>query len=137
VFATLKRYWRNLAGGDAVKSEQEPKPEHRFKAEFRLTHGPLLIGILTFEKGLWAFSYSEEFKKRKDLRPIVQFPDKEKEYHSDELWPFFGMRIPSLKQPSVGKIVEAERIDTNDRVELLKRFGRRTVSNPYELAGSD
>ena len=104
------------------------------KVEFRLLHGKHLIGALTYDDGIWIFRYSEEFKQRQDLRPIIQFPDKGRVYESDELWPFFGMRIPSLKQPGVEKVVESEHIDPTDRVELLKRFGRRTISNPYELA---
>jgi HipA-like protein len=126
MFSMLKRAWRNLTGDIEMK--------HRPKAEFLLKHGPLLIGRLTYEDGLWRFCYSEDFRSRQDLRPIVQFPDKAQVYKSEELWPFFGMRIPSLKQPAVERIVAAEHIDTSDRVMLLKRFGRRTISNPYELA---
>lgn len=133
MLSALKRFWGSLAGG-STGSDQPPKTLRAKKVEFRLLHGTLPIGSLTYEDGLWTFAYSDEFKKRLDLRPIVQFPDREKVYRSDELWPFFGMRIPSLKQPAVEKLVAEEHIDPSDRAELLKRFGRRTISNPYELA---
>ena len=121
-------------GDEAGLGGTSPSAKRASKAAFFLKHGELLIGTLTYENGLWKFYYSEDFKKRPDLRPIIQFPNKDRIYESDELWPFFGMRIPSLKQPSVSKIVADEHIEVADHVRLLKRFGRRTVSNPYELA---
>jgi len=47
------------------------------------------------------------------------------------------MRVPSLKQPSIRAIVGRERIDEHNQVELLRRFGRRTISNPFELISAD
>jgi len=49
------------------------------------------------------------------------------------LWPFFGIRIPGLKQPAIQEILRNENIETDNDVELLKRFGQKTISNPYEL----
>jgi HipA-like protein len=102
-------------------------------AEFRLMYGPLTVGILQARNRQWIFRYTDEFKKRGDLRPIVQFPDTNRVYESGDLWPFFGLRIPSLKQPSVRATLDREHIDDKDQVQLLRRFGRRTVSNPFVL----
>jgi len=106
------------------------------KVAFRLKHGDLEIGVLSHEDEKWTFRYSEAFRLRDDRRPLVQFPDTSKVYESPDLWPFFGLRIPSLKQPLVSKIVTDEHIDTSDGVDLLRRFGRRTISNPFELVES-
>jgi len=65
------------------------------------------------------------------------FPDVHKTYETSELWPFFKMRVPSLKQPSIRAIVGRERIDEHNQVELLRRFGRRTITNPFELISAD
>ena len=135
MLSALKRFWGSLAGGP-TESDLSPKALRAKKVSFHLMHGKLLIGSLTYENGFWIFAYSDDFKKRPDLRTIIQFPDRDKVYRSDELWPFFGMRIPSLKQPAVEKLVADEHIDPSDRAALLKRFGRRTISNPYELAES-
>jgi hypothetical protein len=56
-----------------------------------------------------------------------------KVYRKDSLWPFFLVRIPGLKQPAIKEIIEKENIDTENEVELLKRFGQKSISNPYEL----
>ncbi len=42
------------------------------------------------------------------------------------------MRVPSLKQPAINEIVMNEGIDANDRLQLLRQFGQRSVSNPIE-----
>jgi HipA-like protein len=126
----LAKLWRRWG------SKRKPSPPVvTLKAVFFLMYGDIQVGKLVRDGGRWKFTYSEEFKKRDDLRPITQFPDKEKEYAEDELWPFFEMRIPSLKQSSVQRIVKGENIDEKDEVALLKRFGRRTISNPFELVG--
>ncbi|MCG8311441.1 MAG: hypothetical protein MI975_28895, partial [Cytophagales bacterium] len=68
-----------------------------------------------------------------ELEPIVDFPDKNKVYVSDELWPFFSSRIPSLNRPSIKEILNKSNIDSTDIVELLKLFGQKTIANPYNL----
>jgi len=95
----------------------------------------LKVGELYCKDGIWTFFYSEEFKARSDeYYTIVGFPDVEKVYTSDSLWPFFLIRIPGLGQPRVREILEKENIDPNNEAQLLRRFGRKTIANPFELA---
>jgi hypothetical protein len=54
-------------------------------------------------------------------------------YESRKLWQFFASRIPSPARAEVVEILEREQIEEDDAVSLLKRFGRRTVTNPFEL----
>ena len=79
------------------------------------------------------FVMRHEFRAQQKLRPLPIFPDVDKVYESKELWSFFRMRVPSLKQPSIRRIVDEQNIDSKDQVKLLKHFGRRTISNPFEL----
>lgn len=92
----------------------------------------LVIGYLSCKNGEWTFKYSEEFKNQNDYHKIIGFPELDEEYKSNDLWPFFRIRIPGLKQPAIREIIEIENIQTNE-YELLKRFGKKTISNPYEL----
>lgn len=92
------------------------------------------LGVLKHENGEWSFAYTEEFKEHKDeYNHIVGFPDLYKIYRRDTLWPFFLIRIPGLKQPAVQEIIQKEKINQESEVQLLKRFGRKTIANPYEL----
>lgn len=96
----------------------------------------LKVGILSYAKedGVWYFEYSEEFKKNKDnFNLIIGFPDINKRYQSEILWPFFNIRIPGLKQPKVKEILQKENINPEDSVQLLERFGKKSISNPFEL----
>jgi hypothetical protein len=90
---------------------------------FHLMYGSLRIGTLSMDHGKWRFEYSDEFRQHGSLRPIVEFPDLSKVYESDELWSSFLVRIPSFKQPTTEEI----------KVDLLKRFGERTIVNPFRL----
>lgn len=103
------------------------------QAEFSLFLGNLLVGKLSVIDGYWQFVYSEEFKLKDDLRPLVEFPDLETVYKTQQLWQFFASRIPSIEQPDVEFVLENENIAEDDVVALLKRFGNRTITNPFEL----
>jgi HipA-like protein len=124
----LKRFWHRW-----VDHGHPAQVAPSSRVQFRLTWGDLTIGILRAEGGRWVFQYTDAFRHREDLRPIVQFPDTERTYESEELWPFFGLRIPSLRQPAVRAALDREHIDAGDKVQLLRRFGHRTVANPFEL----
>lgn len=103
-------------------------------AVFDLVLGTLPVGKLSVKKGVWHFEYSDEFKQTPKLRPLVEFPDLEKIYEQPELWQFFISRIPSTLQPDVERVLEEEHIDDDDLVALLRRFGRKTVTSPFELS---
>ena len=94
------------------------------------------IGVLSFntENSKWYFEYSDDFKNDiHSVNKIIGFPEKNKKYESEDLWPFFNIRIPGLKQPKVKEILEKEKIDPTDDVKLLERFGKRSINNPFEL----
>lgn len=95
---------------------------------FDIKFGKLLVGTLVYSNDLWHFSYSDEFKSQKEILPLTNFPSKDKEYKAKELWPFFASRIPSNAQRQIDKQ------QSEDIVTLLKKFGRYTVSNPFELS---
>ena len=123
--------WFSKSGDDYEMQVQLPKDE---EAKFILMVDDLRIGTLFCEKGEWFFKYTEEFKQHSDeYNRIVGFSDLNKIYKSDTLWPFFQIRIPGLKQPAVQEILEKEKIDKDNEVALLKRFGQKSISNPYEL----
>jgi HipA-like protein len=98
------------------------------EATFHVNLGRLLVGILLYSDGMWYFNYSDEFKLQNHILPLTNFPSKDKEYSTKELWPFFASRIPSNAQLQLDKDTPQE-----DMVTLLRRFGKRTVANPYEL----
>lgn len=129
MFSKIRKYFSKSEDEDY--SASLPKD---VKITFHLVVDNIVIGILTSEHGEWQFSYTEEFKQQQQVYArIVGFPDLDKVYRSDSLWPFFRIRIPGLKQPAVQEIIHNENIDQDNEAELLKRFGQHSISNPYEL----
>src|SRR5262245_48021485 len=57
----------------------------------------------------------------------------QKEYRSTELWPFFLLRIPSLKQPAVQEFLRSANVQSPTAAILLRQFGKRSIANPFEL----
>lgn len=119
------------------KSEEEEFVIDRSKPQqFSLKVDNLEIGQLEAKDGIWVFRYSEEFRNQHHYRRLTGFSDLNKEYRSDELWPFFKTRIPGLKQPMIQEILAKENIDKSNEAMLLKRFGKNTMTNPYVLEAS-
>lgn len=105
------------------------------RARFELRYGTLSVGELWIEDGVWHFNYSEAFRRQDDVKPLIDFPDPEPKepYTSDELWPYFAVRIPGLAQPAIQRALEALDIDPNNEVDLLRTFGKKTIGDPFTL----
>ena len=126
----LEKLRKLLAREQGHDSLVTPKSEH---VMFILIYNSLPVGCLLASDGQWTFVYSKEFKHQDDVAPLIDFPDVDKVYKSDKLWPFFSIRIPSLAQPAVQQIIKEENLDENNTVGLLKRFGQHAIANPFEL----
>lgn len=113
-------------------SHSSLKVKESKEATFHLTLDNNMVGVLSFKDGNWMFKYSEEYKENK-LIPITGFPDMNKAYKSEELWPFFSLRIPSLARKNIQDKIKKKGLDENDYLGLLSFFGKRTITNPYEL----
>lgn len=107
-------------------------PQHT-TARFELQYAHLVVGELWLENGMWHFAYSDEFRRQSEIKALIDFPDSMKTYTSDELWPFFQVRIPSLEQPAVQREIKERALDDKNEVELLRAFGRKSISNPFVL----
>ena len=127
----IKKLFKSLPEWLGLRKPLLVSPEVQEK--FELKYNDLLIGTLSVANGMWRFEYSDDFRDNGTLRSIVEFPDINKTYHSSELWQFFASRIPSLEQAEVEEILKREHIEEDDAVRLLKRFGERTITNPFYL----
>lgn len=126
ILSKIKNLWKTEGQEHLTTPQKE-------EMAFTLKHQHLVIGQLTLKEGVWTFWYSEEFKNQNKVQPLSNFPNKDKVYSSEQLYPFFLLRIPSLKQPKIQKIVQTENIDEHNEALLLKRFGEYSISNPFRL----
>ncbi|WP_209399806.1 HipA N-terminal domain-containing protein [Pseudozobellia sp. WGM2] len=124
-------FWKNIFNkGD---SDEGFSNEREGVTIFVIKLEHIEVGYLKSENNKWYFNYSDEFKTQDKYHRIVGFSNLDKTYESEELWPFFKVRIPGLKQPLIQEIIKKESIDKTNEVDLLKRFGRNNISNPYKL----
>lgn len=118
------------SGDDEFLSKLSSEKEN---AKFELLFEDKLVGILEFKEDKWIFEYSEEYKEKKFVLPLINFPDIDKKYEFEELMPFFATRIPNLNQPYHEKKLEKLEGDKTSLVSLLKIFGEKSINNPFEL----
>lgn len=97
------------------------------KGCFDLMLGKMLVGKLLYENGIWIFMYSDEYKQQNRYEPLVNFPNLNQEYKSDQLWPFFASRLPG-----VSELKENEKSES-DVLSLLRKYGQHVITNPYKL----
>ena len=130
----LKRFVRGLFRSEGQEHVGASPKE---QASFVLVFDGLEIGVLTVRDGVWEFKYSSEFRKQADapdrVLPLIDFPDVAKVYRSEDLWPFFMSRIPSVAQPKVIEEIERRGLDQTSAPELLRAFGERSIANPFRL----
>lgn len=100
---------------------------------FEIKLGDKVIAYLEASEGKWKFYYDSDYKSNESKITIPGFSNFDKIYESDALWSFFKIRIPGLGQPQIIKTIKKEHIPADDEVALLKRFGRKSISNPYRM----
>lgn len=104
---------------------------------FRLMYKKDEIGTLEFSNKSWTFIYSDWFKNQSGIQPFANFPDVNREYVSEELPPFFESRLPGITQPQVEAFLRNQKNEqineAETKVALLKKFGRLSITNPFEL----
>ena len=131
MISTLKKILFHPGG---LKHLRTPQDE---TAEFLLLYRDLDVGHLSLHDGKWHFEYTDTFREKKDAYPIINFPNLDKHYESDVLWPFFVVRIPGLGQPAIQRVIREENLDGRNEAQLLKRFGKTTIANPFILIPKD
>jgi HipA-like protein len=122
----LRHIWKT----DGMEFDDTPKDA---SASFFLLYDKFHIGTLIYSNNEWEFLYSDEFKHRQIVKPIIDFPDVNKTYKSADLWPFFAARIPAINQQFQVTKLQKAKVDERSAVALLKIFGNRTVTNPFRL----
>lgn len=127
----IEKAWKSIWNTEEQQDFVTPISLHII---FELRYKELIIGTLELNEGKWIYKYSEAFKQQEKIKPLPDFPKLDKVYMNEELYPFFLIRIPSLKQPKVQKEIKENQLDSSNAVELLKHFGRKSIANPFDLS---
>lgn len=96
------------------------------------------VAALDYQAGIYRFQYLHGIGESvAGFRPFIGFPDLNRIYKSDRLWPFFDLRVMDRKRPDypqyvrwLGLTVEASRLD------ILSRSGGERKGDSVLLAES-
>jgi len=98
--------------------------------ETRLRH---IIGELSKCNG-YKFRYSiEKIEKLKRFRNLAAFPELEKIYESERLFPTFSSRLPDKRRSDIKEILNCYEMDSYDEFELLKKSSGKLPTDSLEF----
>lgn len=102
---------------------KEPKTKRRY-----------IVGELS-KNGQFEFSYNYEVQKAiaAGFELLIAFPDIEKVYKNDNLFPVFASRLPDPKRKGIEAILEKYGLSEYDAYEFLKSSGARLPIDNLEF----
>jgi HipA-like protein len=95
-------------------------------------NGVAVAQLSKVPQGNYFFEYLPEFKKL-NLASLPGFPDLDRAYESQELFPFFQERIPDTRRPEIREWIRQQGLSEEDKLSLLGALGRNAVTDSYEL----
>lgn len=92
------------------------------------------VGTLS-KNGQFEFSYGYEYKEAitAGFELLIAFPDAEKIYRNDILFPVFSSRLPDPKRKGIEEILNKYNLKHYDAYELLKRSGAKLPIDNLEF----
>ncbi len=96
------------------------------------------IGRLTSESGQFSFVYIKGAKKAEEtskFQPLPSFPDFDKVYKAEELFPLFANRIMRPSRPDYQNHLECLNIPrhADDPIAILSRSGGKKATDHFEV----
>lgn len=93
-----------------------------------------IVGQLT-KNSRYEFKYCGEIKEAMEdgFVPLLCFPDLDKVYEDERLFPIFSSRLPDKKRKNIHNILKKYGMETYDEYMLLKRSGARLPIDNFEF----
>ncbi|MCI1210002.1 MAG: HIRAN domain-containing protein [Treponema sp.] len=93
-----------------------------------------IVGILS-KNGSYEFRYGKEIDAARadGFSPLVAFPDLQRVYTHDTLFPAFLARLPDKKRKNISEILQKYGLEKYDPYNLLKQSGARLPIDNFEF----
>lgn len=96
------------------------------------------IGRLQFDAGQYSFVYikgAKDAEKKSGFQPLPSFPEFDKSYQSENLFPLFANRVMRPSRPDYKNYLEALNIppETDDPIVILARNGGKKATDHLEV----
>lgn len=94
-----------------------------------------IIGRLIRQMDGYSFEYGDEVKEalKKGFSPLVPFPEINKVYFSQNMFPVFSSRLPDKKRKGIEQILNKYGLSEYDEYELLKTTGARLPIDTFSF----
>jgi hypothetical protein len=64
------------------------------------------VAVLDFDGQKYRFEYLSTVSNVEDFRPFIGFPDLDRIYEAERLWPFFALRVMDRRRPDFSRYVK-------------------------------
>lgn len=114
--------------------QQQPADQRR---EFRViwqdqaTRALVHVGWLVFTGHEFRFSYVDEVKSHARFQPFPAFPRFDEEYRSDDLFPYFAVRLTSTADPGYDAVLDALGL-TRESASPAELLARSPSDSPHD-----
>lgn len=92
------------------------------------------VGRLEVRGGSYEFRYDDRVADVEGFEPFLAFPELDRTYRSEELFPFFSNRVLSARRPDYPVYLERLGLQTGDPLEILARSGGGRATDTVHLA---
>ena len=111
-------------GIPSIREERsEQRREFQVIWQDKVTRSLVRVGWLVFTGHEFEFSYTDDIKSDAGFRPFPAFPRLDEVYRSEELFPYFAVRLTSTADPQYEAVLDALGLTHEDATpaELLAR----------------
>ncbi len=116
-------------GVSQIKPDASAPQQKALEIYLEKERGECLVGHLFHENSEFVFRYNADYNSA----PIPAFPSLEDEYRSEDLWPFFAVRIPPLEREDVQREMSERHIEKDQIIDILGSLARFSVTSPYQF----
>lgn len=95
-----------------------------------------LVGELRVQEGgPYTFAYTDPGSENREFLPVPGFPDIDRTYAADNLFPFFANRVMSPRRPDYTDLLDAVGLttETATTVEMIIRTAGRRATDAYQI----
>jgi hypothetical protein len=93
------------------------------------------VGVLDHDRVGYRFEYLHDVDQIPDFRPFLGFPDFQRVYEAQRLWPFFALRVMDRKRPDYGDYLARLGLPRDaSPLDVLSRSGGEQKGDSVYLA---
>jgi hypothetical protein len=116
-----------MLSSNLAREQNDPQPTvRRFAVAWRNTERRRIspVAVLDYDGRKYRFEYLPTLSNVEGFRPFIGFPDLDRIYEAERLWPFFALRVMDRRRPDFPRYVGWLGLPLDaTQVDILSRSG--------------